>query len=322
MSRFAVGVICALVGATCWGFSGTCMQFLFSNYDVPVLFVATFRLLVAGAVLTLAMFVTKRDQMIELLHDRSSMLRTCLFGLLGLFFCQVAYMFAIDYTNAGTATVLQSFNVVIVLVYTCISARRAPSASECLAVCLAIFATVLIATKGDFSTLSIPLAGLLWGLASAAAVAFYVCYPKPLFKKYSSPPVTGLGMLFGGAAAAVLLVISELTGTIGGSDFSWVSQIDGTAILFLLIAALVGTLLSFTLYLYGVSIVGSVKGSLLGTVEPASASIIAALWLKTAFTWADWLGMVLMIATVFIVSLQPKRDGDVPEKDGEPGTAG
>ncbi len=46
----------------------------------------------------------------------------------------------------------------------------------------------------------------------------------------------------------------------------------------------VGVLGTFAgLFLYGVSLVGSVKGSLLGVAEPAGAMIIAAMWLHTPF---------------------------------------
>ena len=45
-----------------------------------------------------------------------------------------------------------------------------------------------------------------------------------------------------------------------------------------------------------------VKGSLLGVAEPASACILSAVLLGTSFTGADWLGLVLMIAMLVIMS--------------------
>lgn len=309
MGRFALGVVAALAGAASWGFSASCMQYLFTNCSAPLMFVAAFRMLLAGTLFTVGLLALRREALLALLHDAPSMRRVVVFGLIGLFVCQVTYMIAIEYTNAGTATVLQASNVVIVLFISCWSARRAPRALECLAVGLALFATVLIATKGDFGTLHVPAPGLFWGLASAVAVAFYVYYPKPLFDRWTSPPVTALGMLVGGGAGLVCLLAEELLGLGGGgAAFSWLANIDATGWLVMLLIAVVGTLGAFGLFLYGVSIVGSVKGSLLGTVEPASAAIIAATWLGTAFTWADWVGLALMIATVLIVSLQGARE--------------
>ena len=302
--KFAIGVVCTLVGAGCWGFSGCAMKFLFSDYGLPVMFVAAFRMLVAGILLTAVLAFTARPKLFGLLADARSMAGVAVFGLIGLFCCQVTYMLAIEYTNAGTATVLQAFNVVIVLGITCVGARRLPRALELLAVAVALIATVLIATKGDLTQLNMPFMGLFWGLASAVAVTFYVCYPVKLFEKWTSPPVTALGMVIGGLVALVCMLVEELSA--GAQAFSWASSIDATAVLFLVLVAVVGTLCSFGLFLYGVSIVGSVKGSLLGTIEPAAATIISAVWLHTAFVWADWVGMVLMMATVFIVSVPQK----------------
>ena len=329
--RFATGVVSALCGAACWGFSGTCMQFLFERSEAPVLFTAAWRMTIAGVLLTLWLLVFRRGKLSALLADRASVASIVVFGLIGLFFCQVSYMLAIDWTNAGTATVLQASNVIFVLALACITGRRLPHVTELAGVVTALAATVLIATKGDLSTLAIPPQGLFWGLASAVAVCFYVSWPVKLFDKWGSTPVTALGMLVGGVTAIVVLVVTELAGvsdalgtagsaasaastatTQAASDgygtgaFSWLSTLDGASWAALWAIALVGTLASFGLYLHGVSIVGSVRGSLLGTVEPAAACIIAWAWLSTAFTWADWLGMLLMIATVFLVSI-PRR---------------
>lgn len=49
-----------------------------------------------------------------------------------------------------------------------------------------------------------------------------------------------------------------------------------------------GTFVSFGLYLRGVAFVGSVTGSLLGAVEPISASVCACVFLGTAFSGFDW----------------------------------
>ena len=73
----------------------------------------------------------------------------------------------------------------------------------------------------------------------------------------------------------------------------------------------VGTFAAFALYLHGVSIVGSVKGSLLGAIEPVSATAFSALWLGTAFSGADWAGFVLMIAMIFLVT------GEKPQPQAE-----
>lgn len=87
----------------------------------------------------------------------------------------------------------------------------------------------------------------------------------------------------------------------------WLALVGGVGVL--------GTFAAFGLFLYGVSLVGSVRGSLLGVAEPAGAMIIAAMWLHTPFSAADWAGLVLMAAMIVLVSLSGRsvdRRTDTP----------
>ena len=74
-----------------------------------------------------------------------------------------------------------------------------------------------------------------------------------------------------------------------------------------------GTFLSFWLYLRGVSLVGSITGSLLGAVEPASAMLFSALLLGTVFTGADWIGLILMVGMLVLVTFSDGDDGAKPQ---------
>ena len=198
---------------------------------------------------------------------------------------------------------LQSLNTVFILAATCLMMRRAPRAMELGGLALALVATWLIATKGNLTALMIPPAGLAWGLINAASCTFYIMYPKHLFARWGSLPVTGIGMLIGGIAA---VAIWGLGGLWGAAPVVPELGLDGVLVLAAIVV--VGTLAAFGLYLHGVSIVGSVKGGLLGTTEPASAMVFAALWLGTMFTWADWIGLVLMMAMIFLVTLSGSKE--------------
>ena len=64
------------------------------------------------------------------LKDKSSLFSLLLFSLFGLFLNQLAYLTAIQETNAGTATVLQYVCPVGILAYTCIKDKVAPTIAE------------------------------------------------------------------------------------------------------------------------------------------------------------------------------------------------
>lgn len=301
--RFWRGVVAALVGGAMWGFSGTCAQYLYQHYEIDPLFITWVRMLGSGILFLILLAFTQRGKLRAIAGDRRELGRLALFGIAGLFLCQFTYTTSVNATNAGTATVLQSLNTVFILAATCLIMRRAPRAMELGGLALALVATWLIATKGNLTALMIPPAGLAWGLINAASCTFYIMYPKHLFARWGSLPVTGIGMLIGGIAA---VAIWGLGGLWGAAPVMPQLGLDGVLVLAAIVV--VGTLAAFGLYLHGVSIVGSVKGSLLGTTEPASAMVFAALWLGTMFTWADWIGLVLMVAMIFLVTLSGSKE--------------
>ena len=301
--RFWRGVVAALIGGAMWGFSGTCAQYLYQHYEIDPLFITWVRMLGSGILFLILLAFTQRGKLRAIAGDRRELGRLALFGIAGLFLCQFTYTTSVNATNAGTATVLQSLNTVFILAATCLMMRRAPRAMEIGGLALALVATWLIATKGNLTALMIPPAGLAWGLINAASCTFYIMYPKHLFARWGSLPVTGIGMLIGGIAA---VAIWGLGGLWGASPVVHQLGLDGVLVLAAIVV--VGTLAAFGLYLHGVSIVGSVKGGLLGTTEPASAMVFAALWLGTMFTWADWIGLVLMVAMIFLVTLSGSKE--------------
>ncbi|MDO4797621.1 MAG: DMT family transporter [Coriobacteriales bacterium] len=295
--RMAVGVASTLLGAIAWGFSGTCVQFLFATTQMDALLLTTIRELGAGLVFVAVLVLRQRSLLRAMLADRGTLWRLAIFGSCGLFLNSTLYALTISHTNAGTATVLQSLNIVMVLAISCVVGRRLPRRLETAALVCALAATFLIATHGDPSQLQLPAAGLVLGLATAAAATFYTMYPKPLFQRWGSFAVTGLGMLAGGITG---LVACTASGTIARG----LPTIDTAGAVVLAIAVLVGTFGAYGLFLHGISIVGPVAGNMLGAAEPVSATVISALWLATSFAWADWAGLALMVATIVLIACE------------------
>lgn len=293
------GIVCALVGATAWGFSGTCVQYLFSSSALDPLLLTTIRELGAGLVFLAVLVVRQRGLIREMLSDRETLAGLAVFGSFGLFLNSTLYATTISYTNAGTATVLQSLNIVFVLAIACVSARRAPRRLEVAALACAMLATFLIATHGDPTAIHMPLLGLVFGIATAAAATFYTMYPRRMFQRWGSFAVTGVGMFVGGVTGVVACAAR-------GTFAQGLPVLDATSVVVLAIAVLVGTFGAYGLYLHGISIVGPLWGNMLGAAEPVSATVITALWLGTAFSGADWAGLVLMVATIVLVALQAR----------------
>jgi drug/metabolite transporter (DMT)-like permease len=63
------GVLCTTIGGVCWGFSGTCGQYLFTNYEISALWLTCMRLLCAGILMTLAATLTCRKRLLAVFRQ-------------------------------------------------------------------------------------------------------------------------------------------------------------------------------------------------------------------------------------------------------------
>lgn len=141
-NRMIEGIASTLAGAIAWGMSGTCVQYLFAHSAIDSLLLTALRQVGAG-IMFLAVLLGHRDQLRKMLADADSRRRLAIFGTAGLFLNSTLYATTISYTNAGTATVLQSLNVPMVLGLACLTERRLPRRLELAALACAALATFL-----------------------------------------------------------------------------------------------------------------------------------------------------------------------------------
>ena len=292
-SRELRGVFYALIGASCWGFSGTCVSYLVDKNQVDIPWLACTRLFVAGLLFLAVALVYDRDKFGVLLRDRGLIARTVLYTLLAVVLMQISYMSGIKYTNAGTTLLLLEVSVPIVLVVECIRQRRFPKPVEALALALAAGGVLCIATQGNLGSIGINPLGLMWGLLSAVANASYILLSVKIVEKCGSLVLNGVAMTFG----AILLAPF-------GHPWDSTVALDTSGWLVFWAIVLVGTMFAYAIYLRGIAYCGTVKASLVGVAEPISGAIISALWLGTAFTGWDMLGGALIIAMMIIVALK------------------
>lgn len=292
MSKAFKGTLFTVIAGIAWGLSGTSGQYLMAH-GISALVLTNIRLIIAGLLLVLLSYIKSKGQFLAFLKDKSSLFSLLLFSLFGLFLNQLAYLSAIQETNAGTATVLQYVCPVGILAYTCIKDKVAPTIAEILSMILAIGGTFLIATHGQLDQLSMTPAGLFWGLFSALTYALYIILPIKLIQKWGSILVIGVGMTISGFVAV------PFTGIISASlpmSFDIFLAFSGII--------LIGTVFAYTTFLKGASMIGPVKSSLLASIEPISAVFFAFMIMGDIFYPVDFLGMAMILLAVTIISLK------------------
>lgn len=81
-------------------------------------------------------------------------------------------------------------------------------------------------------------------------------------------------------------------------------HLDFHGILAVAAMVLIGTMMSFLLFLQGVYDIGPVRASMISSVEPVSATLFSVLWLGTVMTTMDLVGMACILVMVIILSVK------------------
>ena len=81
-SSARLGALCCMIGATSWGFSGTCGEALFSSYPIDAAWVTALRMLGAGTILLLAAAAKGKLPVRALVQDKKAMAQMVLCSFL------------------------------------------------------------------------------------------------------------------------------------------------------------------------------------------------------------------------------------------------
>lgn len=285
------GIVLTLVGGIFWGVGGSCGQFLFENKEVNSGLLVPIRLFAAG-LLILVLQLIRKEKIFDIWKEKRDAAETLLFALFGMMLCQYSYFTTIQYSNAGTATVLQYTGPAMILVYLCVKAKRWPKAYEIAALIFSCGGVFVLATHGDLSSLALPPEALFWGIVAAVTLVVYNLQPIRIIAKFSTLTVMGWGMTIGGIVLTAIMRPWKVSAV-------W----DGETAAALSFIVLFGTIAAFYCYLTGVRLVGAANASLLACIEPIAATIVAAAWLKVRFTPIDLVGFALTITAVVIISV-------------------
>lgn len=292
-NHLGLGILLTIVGGVGWGFSGTCAQLLFSNaaYGVTPQWVVCVRTVLAGSFFVLVALAVDRRRLWAVLRSPKALVSMFVFGVFGVLLCQVCYLNAIKASNAGTATVLQSLNLIIILVVVCLRLRRRPTGKEYVGVALAVVGTFLVSTHGSPTGLAISPEALGWGLATAVAAALYTLLPGKLLAEHGSLVTTGVSMAMGGAVSCLLF-----------RPWTIAVELDASGVAVMAAIVVIGTIVSFLCFLNGVKLVGSMLAGLLGCAEPVTACVLSAVWLGTVFMPVDIVGIAMIIVMMILMT--------------------
>ncbi len=297
-----IGTIITLLGAGFWGLCAVVSKYLMDDKGLDSMWLVDFRMVSAGVIMLLIAAISVKlktnswSGIFEIWKDRKSVIRLLAVAFLAFGVCQLTYFLAIEYCDAAIATALQQTSPVFVLAFAVIKEHRRPSPAEIIVLVMVIFGSFLLATGGDIHALAIPVLALVYGLSSAVTSALYITLPPPLISRYGTFETIGWGLTIGGIAIAPICKLWNMPATY-----------DAGIVLGLIYIVVFGAILAFALYLYGATIIGTVKAGIYGLFEPVVATLASVLWLKQTFTKADYIGILAILGGIAILTLSKNK---------------
>lgn len=291
ISKNQKGILLAFTGATLWGLSGVMGEYLLNVSKLDSIWVIINRLFFAGLLMILFLIIRDKDKVFLIFSQPKDVLLLINFSFTGLAVCQGTYFLAIKYTNAGTATVLQYVGPVMIMAYYCIKQFRLPTMKEITSIVMSLIGVFIIVTHFNLANIVISKEGLFWGLMSALGLATYNIFSINLIAKYGTMTIMGWAMVISGSIGQCL------TGNFYVPDkFNYID------LLAFIIVIVLGTIMSFTLYLQGMQLIGPVKSSIIACFEPVAAIMFSLILLGTTFNIFDVFGATLILGAVLVLN--------------------
>lgn len=264
MSMKTKGILLAAGGASLWGGSGAAAQQLFMTHAVTTEWLVAVRLLGAGLLLLIWGLIKSSKQINEIIHDRKNMAMVLAFAIFGVMNSQLSYFFAIKYSNAPTATVLQYLQPVLIVLWMAFGQKIRPRRVDGISIALA------------------------WGLWSAVAATLYTLLPSGLLKKYDAMVVCGLAMFVSG----IIMLPWFLT-----MEQPHLSLFNIVLVIYIVVF---GTMFAYTLFLQSIRYIAPSVTGILSAFEPLIATILAVTLLGTKLSTAAIIGSLLIVLTTVI----------------------
>ena len=284
------GMTLASLASSLWAVSGISGEILFKKFNFSSDWLVSTRTLISGILLFLIVIFIEKKSILRPLKNKIDCAGIILFGTAGMYLVQYTYFKTIELSNVSFATILQFTAPFFIFIYESIKNKKVPAVSTVILLFMTILGVIFIATKGNFSNLSVSLEALLLGIISAIMIAFYSTYPKKLLKKYGSITVVGWGMIVGSIISNVIHPIWKIEG-----------DVNTQSIIQVMIVVILGTSIAYLIYIASLNYISSSLAGILTAFEPVLAAILSVVFFGLKFSFIELIGFLLVFVSIFIL---------------------
>ena len=287
-------VVAVLAAAVCWAFIGIAYRLILDRFDVSPITVVAIRVTTSALALLFVVLIrrTLRAQLRILLQPglRGLLLAA---GLLSSTGFNVALIYTFETAGVAVGTVLLYFAPSVVAFGAWMLFKDRITRLQKAALLLSLAGIVGVSGMLGGGEAFRPL-GVVLGLVSAVAYASYSLFGQQLLKRLHPVVVVSMTGIVGSIGVWTLKLALESRDLPSLEATLWIMGVTGIGT----------TLVPLVLYTWGLSKLGAARASLLTTIEPVVAVMLAFVILDESLTAAQLGGGVLVIASVMIAGLE------------------
>lgn len=218
-------------------------------------------------------------------------------GLLGNTVYQVLFIYGIDWTLAGNASLMLAATPVFTTLLSALFRQERIASIAWIGVTLSCAGIVLVVWGGTqaISFSADTVRGDLTVLAAAAGWSSYTVGSAPLVRRYGALPVTAVTMWIGGLALLAISIPAFLA-----QDWSAVRPASWLALFY---SAAFAIALAYIIWYYSVRQIGNTRTAVYSNFIPVVALVIAWLTLGERPTWLQLVGAAAIVGGTILVRL-------------------
>ncbi len=282
-----------LLAAALWATLGVIFKQLLNTFALPQITISFLRALLGGAIILAGLGLRQRPALRQSWRAAPFFFG---FGLLGVAAFFAVYVIAVDLAGVTVAVILLYTAPAWVAVFSALFLGEPMNTVKIICVGMSIAGCALIARIYNVSEISLNLWGLLAGVGSGLTYALYSVFIKVGVRRYSMWSVLGYGYFLG----AIFLLPFQLA-----HGFSQLRQPGVWPWLALLIAG--PTLGAGASFAAGVRYVPVSNASIIATLEPLIAAILAYVFMGERLEIPQLLGGGLILAAVILLARSQKN---------------
>lgn len=283
------GYILVALGAACWGTLGAIGKVLFEQ-GLSSLTVANYRIMLTFMIIGLFLAIFHRA---ALTINKKDLPLFALMGFISVCMFNIAYLTSIDLTTIVTAVILLYTAPVFVTVISRFVFKEPITLQKTVALILTLVGCFLVVEAYNINNLKLNYYGLIAGLCAGLTYGLYSIFGKKALGSYSSWTTVFYSFGFG------TLFISMF-----GRPWETVHLLqNSTVAFFLILIAVIPTVIAYALFTTGLKQVETSKASIVATVEPVVAVLLAATLFHEHISSIQGLGILMVLSSVILIQL-------------------